>query len=70
MAEAKKTAPTKATADKNNLDAAKADEQPVDEAAVEPQLTDSTKATRQGNTNPADFDVFDDKGVFIEKRDR
>lgn len=69
MAETKKPAPIKAPA-KNDLDAAKGDEQPVDETAVEPQLTDSTKATRQGNTNPADFDVFDDKGVFIEKRDR
>lgn len=28
------------------------------------------KPARQGNTNPADFEIFDDGGNYVEKRDR
>lgn len=40
-------------------------------AASEPdQPDDAPKRTVAGNTDPADFSVFDDNGNFIEKRDR
>ena len=44
----------------------------ADEAvASEPEQSgDSVKRTVAGNTDPADFSVFDDNGNFIEKRDR
>ena len=45
------------------------DTEPEDVPA-EPQPGDSTKATVAGNTNPKDFEIFDDRGNFVEKRDR
>lgn len=48
-------------ADQNAADAAEAQGETIDRGTFKPG---------QGNTNPADFDVFDEHGVFIEKRDR